>query len=110
MNPNTTQGTDPVEIMARAITATFGANFDSVEYEENERDDIRQLVRSVIAALEDAGWRIVHPEACTPEMMAAPTSHVSNPPPEIYWIIHDEWRTLCAAAPKYGTPAAPQKE
>lgn len=103
MTPNPAESEDPVEIAKDALQVAV----------ENPPDGFCEYgfaAGRVIAALEAAGFRIVHPETYTPEMMATTARHVPKPPPEMSWLSQDEWRTLLAAAPTYATPATPQKE
>lgn len=71
-------------------------------------------VKALIAALEAAGYRIVHPKNVTPDMAYAafksvePVLAESTEPNEEDWIV--ALRAAIAAAPTYATPPAPQKE
>lgn len=114
MTPNPAESAESVEIAADALSVAMMYQGYSDETRRAEiarnRSLNAQYVRKIFAALEAAGYRIVHPKNVTPDMAYAafksvePVLAESTEPNEEDWIV--ALRAAIAAAPTYATPAA----
>lgn len=115
MTSNPAKSAEPAEIMARRRKPRFD------ELSSFDQDKVLQLCIEQIAALEAAGYRIVHPERVTEGMASAAGEEVlAQYSACMHWeeakdVVEglDDASVISvaiAAAPTYATPAAPQKE
>ena len=106
------ESADPVEIMANAMSKGDYHGGDTL---------LSMYARSSLAALEAAGFRIVHPERVTERMASAAGEEVlAQYSACMHWeeakdVVEglDDASVISvaiAAAPTYAAPAAPQKE